>query len=169
MHSFHLILTASLWGTGIRFRPIYTKGYWNSARLSHSQHSLWVCTHIIHSLHKHWLHTSRMNKGFTDGSGVKNLLANSGHTGLIPGPGRSYMPQSSKARVPQLLSLCSGAWQLELLSPHATATVATHPWSATKQAAAMRARATREQPLFTATREKPCNSTQHSQKNQINQ
>ena len=28
------------------------------------------------------------------------------------------MPQSSKAHVPQLLSLCSRAWQLELLSPH---------------------------------------------------
>ena len=29
------------------------------------------------------------------------------------------MPWSSKAHVPQLLSLCSGAWELQLLSPHA--------------------------------------------------
>ena len=153
MHSFHLILTASLWGTGIRFSPIYTKGYWNSARLSHSQHSLWVCAHIVHSFHKHWLHTSRMNEGFPDGSVVKNLLANSGHTGLIPGPGRSYMPQSSKAHVPQLLSLCSRAWQLELLSPH------THDLQQKK-------------PLQwepRATREKPCSNKHSAQPKKSNQ
>ena len=37
------------------------------------------------------------------------------------------MPQSSKAHVPQLLSLCSRAWQLELLSPQATTSEAHTP------------------------------------------
>ena len=35
---------------------------------------------------------------------VKNPPANAGETGLIPAPGRSHMPQSNKAREPQLLS-----------------------------------------------------------------
>ena len=34
---------------------------------------------------------------------VKNLPANAGDMGSIPGPGRSHMPQSNEARVPQLL------------------------------------------------------------------
>ena len=33
--------------------------------------------------------------GFPGGSVVKNLPANAGDMGLIPGPGRSHMPQSS--------------------------------------------------------------------------
>ena len=36
---------------------------------------------------------------------VENPPANAGDTGSIPGPGRSHMPQSNEARVPQLLSL----------------------------------------------------------------
>ena len=36
---------------------------------------------------------------------------------LIPNPGRSHMPWSNKACVPQVLSLCSGAWKPQLLSP----------------------------------------------------
>ena len=32
--------------------------------------------------------------GFPDGSVVKNLPANAGDMGSIPGPGRSHMPQS---------------------------------------------------------------------------
>ena len=47
--------------------------------------------------------------GFSGGSTVKNLLANAWDTGLIPDPGRSHMPQSNQACVPQLLSLCSRA------------------------------------------------------------
>ena len=35
---------------------------------------------------------------------VKNLPANAGDTGSSPGLGRSHMPQSNKARAPQLLS-----------------------------------------------------------------
>jgi len=35
---------------------------------------------------------------------VKNPPASAGDTGSIPGPGRSHMPRSNQARVPQLLS-----------------------------------------------------------------
>ena len=35
--------------------------------------------------------------------------ANAGDTSVIPGQGRPHMPQSTQARVPQLLSLCSRA------------------------------------------------------------
>ena len=42
--------------------------------------------------------------------------------GLNPGPGRSHMPWSNKARVPQLLSLHSRAREPQLLSPRATTT-----------------------------------------------
>ena len=34
---------------------------------------------------------------------VKNLPANAGNTGLIPGPGRSHMAQGNEAHAPQLL------------------------------------------------------------------
>ena len=34
--------------------------------------------------------------GFPGGSVVKNLPASAGYTGLIPGPGRSHMPQATK-------------------------------------------------------------------------
>ena len=40
---------------------------------------------------------------FPRGPVVKNLSANSGHTGSIPGPGRLHMPRGSKAHMPQLL------------------------------------------------------------------
>ena len=33
----------------------------------------------------------------------KNLPANTGDTGLIPGPGRSHVPRSNPAHAPQLL------------------------------------------------------------------
>ena len=36
---------------------------------------------------------------------VESLPANAGDTGSSPGLGRSHMPQSNKAREPQLLSL----------------------------------------------------------------
>ena len=47
--------------------------------------------------------------------------------GLSPGPGRSHMPQSNEARVPQLLSLCSRAHEPQLLSLRATTTEARTP------------------------------------------
>ena len=62
--------------------------------------------------------------GFLGGSVVKNLPANVGDTGSISGPGRSHMPWSIEAQAPQLLSLCSRAWDLQLLGLHATASEA---------------------------------------------
>ena len=44
-------------------------------------------------------------RGFPSGSVVKNLPANAGDTGSIPGLGRSHMPLRNKACTPQLLSL----------------------------------------------------------------
>ena len=58
---------------------------------------------------------------------VKNPSANAGDTGLSPGLGRSHMPWSNKARVPQLLSLRSRACEPQLLSPCATTTEARVP------------------------------------------
>ena len=50
------------------------------------------------------------------GSVVKNLPANTGDIDLIPGLGRSYVPHSNKACVPQLLSLCFRAQKPQLLT-----------------------------------------------------
>ena len=58
---------------------------------------------------------------------VKDPPANAGDMGSSPGPGRSHMPWSNKARVPQLLSLHSGACEPRLLSPRATTTEAHVP------------------------------------------
>ena len=43
--------------------------------------------------------------GFPGGAVVGSPPANAGDTGSCPGPGRSHMPRSDKAREPQLLSL----------------------------------------------------------------
>ena len=45
----------------------------------------------------------RPSRDFPGGTVVKNLSANAGDTGSIPSPGRSHMPRSNEARVPQLL------------------------------------------------------------------
>ena len=52
---------------------------------------------------------------------VKDLAVSVGDMGSVPDPGRSHMPQSSCADVPQLLSLCSGAQEPQPLNPRATA------------------------------------------------
>ena len=44
-------------------------------------------------------------RGFPGDAVVESLPANAGDTGSSPGLGRSHMPQSSRAREPQLLSL----------------------------------------------------------------
>ena len=54
-------------------------------------------------------------KGFPGGSVVKNSPPSAGDMGLIPGPGGFPMPWSNWALAPQLLSLCSRAWDLQLL------------------------------------------------------
>ena len=55
--------------------------------------------------------------GFPCGTVVKNPPANAGDMGSSPGLGRSHMPQSNWARVPQLLDLHSGAGEAQLLKP----------------------------------------------------
>ena len=47
----------------------------------------------------------------------KNPPANEEDMGSIPGLGRSHMPRSYQAHVPQLLSLCPGAHTPQLLMP----------------------------------------------------
>ena len=42
---------------------------------------------------------SRQPRAFAGGSVIKNLPTNTGDTSLIPGPGRSRMPQDSQAHV----------------------------------------------------------------------
>ena len=69
----------------------------------------------------------KMHRDFPGGAVVKNPPANAGDTGSSPGSGRSYMPWSNEACVPQLLSLCSGAREPQLLSPRATTTEARVP------------------------------------------
>ena len=46
---------------------------------------------------------------------------------LLLDQGRSHMAQNNKAHVPQLLNLCSRAWEPQLLSPQAVATEANVP------------------------------------------
>ena len=47
---------------------------------------------------------------------VKNLPANVGDMGSIPGPGRSHMPWSNQVSEPQLLSQCSATREYPLLT-----------------------------------------------------
>ena len=58
---------------------------------------------------------------------VKNPAVNTGDAGLIPGPGRSHMPQTNEACAPQLVSKHSRAHAPPLLSPRATAIEAQSP------------------------------------------
>ena len=58
---------------------------------------------------------------------VKNPPAKAGVMGSNPGPGRSHMPWSNWAHVPQLMSLCSRAREPQLLSLRATTTEARTP------------------------------------------
>ena len=53
--------------------------------------------------------------GFPGGLVVKNLPATARDMGSIPGPGKSHKPQNNKAGAPQLLSLCSGDQEPQLL------------------------------------------------------
>ena len=89
---------------------------------------------------------------FPGGAVSKNLPANAGDTGSSPGPGRSHMPWSNEARVPQLLSLCSRAHEPQLLSPHATTTEAHVP----RACALQQREATAMRSLRTATKSSPC-------------
>ena len=69
-----------------------------------------------------------ITRDFPGGTVVGNPPAKAGNRGSSPGLGRSHMPQSTQAHVPQLLSLRSRAHVPQLLSPCA----------ATREATAMR-------------------------------
>ena len=100
-------------------------------------------------------------KGFPGGSVVKNLSANAGDKVLTPDPGRSHMP-----RVPQLLSLCSRAWELQLLKstcPRVCALQQEKPLKLEAQALQLE-----NSPLVTTTREKPKQKGRSSTAKNIN-
>ena len=70
---------------------------------------------------------NKKTRDFPGGAVVKNPPANVGDRASSPGLGRSHMPRSNKAHVPQLLSLCSRAREPQLLSPRAATTEAHAP------------------------------------------
>ena len=69
------------------------------------------------------------NRGFPSGSVMKNLSANAGGMGSIPGQGRSYLPCSKWAHVPQLLSLCSRAQTEKAMASHSSTLAWKIPWT----------------------------------------
>ena len=78
--------------------------------------------------------------GFPHSPVFKNLPCNTGDTGSIPEPARSYVPRGNKACVPRLLSLHTRAHAQQLLSPRAATTEAHMPKSpfSAREAPAMR-------------------------------
>ena len=74
-----------------------------------------------------FLYQINKRTGFPDGSEVKNLPINAGDKGSIPGPGRSQHATGQLGRGPPILSLCSGAGELQLLGPHAATSEAYAP------------------------------------------
>ena len=64
---------------------------------------------------------------FPGGPVVKNPPASAGDMGSTSGPGRSHMSWSNQTCAPQLLSLCSEAWEPQLLSPSAATAEAPGP------------------------------------------
>ena len=88
---------------------------------------------------------------------VKNPPVNAGDTGSIPGPGRSHMPGSGWAHVPQLLSLRSRACAPQLLKPTSLEPVLCNKRSHDNERPAHR---NEEWPPLAATRESPCAATQ---------
>ena len=69
------------------------------------------------------------NRGFPSGSVMKNLSANAGGMGSIPGQGRSYLPCSKWAHVPQVLSLCSRAQTEKAMASHSSTLAWKIPWT----------------------------------------
>ena len=69
----------------------------------------------------------KMHWDFPGGTVVKNPPDNARDMGSSPGPGRSHMPLSNYAHVPQLLSLRSVAREPQLLSLWTTTTEARVP------------------------------------------
>ena len=56
-------------------------------------------------------HNYNPMQGLPGGSVARSPSANAGDTGSITEPGESHMPLNSKTCAPQLLSLCSSAWE----------------------------------------------------------
>ena len=96
---------------------------------------------------------------------VKNPLANAGEMGSIPDLERTHILGTSKAHAPQLLSLCSRAWETQLVSPHATGPGAHAPQQEKPPQGEARAPQL-ESSSHTLKRRKTCAAmkTQHSQK-----
>ena len=94
---------------------------------------------------------------------VKNPPASAGDMGLSPGLGRSHMPRSSSARVPQLLSLRCRAREPQLLKPAHLEPVLHNE---RRHRSEKPVRCNKEWPPLTATGESPRTETktQHSQK-----
>ena len=65
--------------------------------------------------------------GFPGGSVVRNLHANTGDMGSIPGPGRPTCRRATKLVRHQVSALCSRAQEPQLLSPCAITTEALQP------------------------------------------
>ena len=95
---------------------------------------------------------------FPGGTVDKNLPNNAGDMGLISDSGRFHMLQSNEVRAPQLLSLCPGAQEPQLLSPRAATTEALGPRAyapPTREATSVRDLCTADLPLLSAARESP--------------
>ena len=105
--------------TDINFNVHIFQNTYTCTCTHHTQGISWCSTTLIFKSHWFW--------DFPGGAVVKNPPANAGDRGSSPGPGRSNMPWSNKAHVPQLLSLCSRACEPQLLSPCATTTEAHMP------------------------------------------
>ena len=63
----------------------------------------------------HWIKSNIQD--FLGGSVVKNLPANVGDECSTPDSGIFHMLRGNEAHAPQLLSLCSRAWEPQLLKP----------------------------------------------------
>ena len=94
--------------------------------------------------------------GFPGGTMDRNLPANAGDTGLIPGPGKflvlAHVPRATKARAPPLLKpVHSRVQEPQLLSPvlQLLKPMRLEPGSATRQASTVSS-------LRTAAKTRPC-------------
>ena len=86
---------------------------------------------------------------------VKNPPATA-NVGLIPGAGRSHVPSGKYAHGPQLPSLCSRAWEQQILSPRILLPKPTGSEQVLRKKRSLHMRspctATGEQPLLDATK-----------------
>ena len=93
--------------------------------------------HLSKNIKEHW--------DFPGGPVVKNPLTNTREMGLMPGQGRFHVLWGNQTHAPQLLILCSGACELQPLSPHALEPVLQNK----------RNHHNKDQPPLTMTRENP--------------